>query len=140
MSDEAIPENPADFYKRLIDDCVHDSKDLLAEKLRKVDSTELDLVSDVGLLVHALTPEQRATLAGMLDSARVSAFHDFLATLTWWIDCHGLRLTYRGQPVPVDLSGMGLHGDYVGRLETVDPWQWPAKAPEPPPPWKPESA
>ena len=30
--------------------------------------------------------------------------------------------TTKVDPMPVDLSGMGLHGDYVGRSQD---WDWP---------------
>jgi hypothetical protein len=58
----------------------------------------------------------------MLTHERESAIHDVLATLTWWIDCRDVGLTYQGAAMPVQLSGMGLHGDYVGRQ---DDWEWP---------------
>jgi len=48
--------------------------------------------------------------------------HDVLAVLTWWTNCQDVALTFRGEAMPVEQSGMGLHGDYIGRL---DGWEWP---------------
>jgi hypothetical protein len=73
--------------------------------------------------VAGLNRSQRATLAKMLTVERQAAIHDVLAELTWWITVRDVGLTYRGRSMPVDLSGMGLHGDYIGRL---DDWEWPA--------------
>jgi hypothetical protein len=73
-------------------------------------------------LVRGLTSEQRDVLAEILTHERESAIHDVLAALTWWIDCREVGLTYQGQPMPVQLSGEGLHGDYVGRRGG---WEWP---------------
>lgn len=58
----------------------------------------------------------------MLQEERDGAIHDVLAGLTWWIDCQEVGFTFRGESMPVDLSGMGLHGDYIGRREG---WDWP---------------
>jgi hypothetical protein len=69
-----------------------------------------------------LTTEERSLLIQMLTHERAGAIHDVLAAITWWIDCRDVGLTYRGEPMPVQLSGMGLHGDYVGRR---DGWEWP---------------
>lgn len=41
----------------------------------------------------------------------------------WWITARDVGLTFRGEPMPVELSGMGLLGDYVGRR---DGWEWPS--------------
>jgi len=67
--------------------------------------------------------KQRQMLAQMLHAERVAAIHDVLAVLTWWVLTRGVGLTFRGEPMPVELSGQGLHGDYIGRL---DDWQWPS--------------
>ncbi|MFN3166576.1 MAG: DUF6547 family protein [Phycisphaeraceae bacterium] len=42
--------------------------------------------------------------------------------MTWWFDCAGLALTYKGKSIPIDIRGMGLHGDFVARKEGDD---WP---------------
>ena len=49
-----------------------------------------------------------------------------LAALSWWVDCQDVGLDVSGDTrMPVDLSGMGLHGDYVGRR---DGWEWPSQS------------
>jgi hypothetical protein len=72
--------------------------------------------------VRTLSSEQRALLAEMLREERRGAIHDLLAQMSWWIQCKGLALTLDKTPMPQDLSGMGMHGDFVGRM---DDWQWP---------------
>jgi hypothetical protein len=73
-------------------------------------------------LVHLLTPEQRRLLGDMLLQERWGTIHDVLAVLTSWISSDGLAFAFQGEPMPVDLSGTGLHGDFVGRLQG---WEWP---------------
>ncbi len=72
--------------------------------------------------IKSLSPEQQDLLSQMLFQERNGTIHDVLAELSWWVDCKGLGLTLNGQPMSIDQSGMGLHGDYVGRL---DDWDWP---------------
>lgn len=72
--------------------------------------------------IASLTSEQRKTLSHMLHEERDSTIHDVLTLLSWWVDCRNLGFTIDGNTMPVDLSGMGLHGDYVGRREG---WEWP---------------
>jgi hypothetical protein len=74
--------------------------------------------------IESLSEEQREILARMLQEERDGAIHDVLAALSWWIDARGMGFTLNGKPMPVDLSGMGLHGDYVGRR---DGWEWPSE-------------
>jgi hypothetical protein len=74
--------------------------------------------------IEALSPSQRELLSEMLQEERDGAIHDLLAALSWWIDCRDVGLTYQGKPMPIDLSGMGLHGDYIGRR---DGWEWPSQ-------------
>jgi hypothetical protein len=80
--------------------------------------------------IKSLTTAQREMLAQMLHAERVAAIHDALAVLTWWILTGGVGLTFRGERMPVELSGEGLHGDYIGRL---DGWQWPKDDTQPAP-------
>jgi uncharacterized protein DUF6547 len=136
MADREVPEDPAEVYKWIIDDCVNFAKDVRAERIRSgIPYSPNDPSAPEELLLKSLSPAHRKTLAQMLDESRSGGVHDLLARLTWWIDCHGLRLTYRGQPVPVDFSGMGLHGDYIGRLDQEEKWKWPDEPPAPLPPW-----
>jgi hypothetical protein len=139
MTDPEIPTDPAEAYKRIIDECVKFAKDVNAQRIRSGQPVvPTDAGSPENQLVKLLTGAQRETLARMLDQARSGGVHDLLSDLTWWIETQGLRLTYRGQEVPVDFSGMGLHGDYIGRLAAEDTWEWPKESPEPLQPWSPE--
>lgn len=76
------------------------------------------------MFIKALSPSQRQLLSEMLQEERDGAIHDLLAALSWWIDCQDVGFTYQGKPMPIDLSGMGLHGDYIGRR---DGWEWPSQ-------------
>ncbi len=114
---------PVDVYRQIIDQLVERSPSLGARLVtEEAIYSKAPAFRHTNDLVQALTPEQRAILAEMLTLERESAIHDVLAALTWWIDCHDVGLTYQGKPMPVQLSGMGLHGDYVGRR---DDWEWP---------------
>jgi hypothetical protein len=75
-------------------------------------------------LIASLSAEQRKVLADMLREERDGTICDVLAVLSWWVDCRGVGFTFKGESMPVDVSGMGLHGDYVGRR---DGWGWPEK-------------
>ena len=75
------------------------------------------------LFVQSLSPEQRTTLATILHMERTAAIHDVLAVLSWWVDSGGVSIAFQGQSMPVDISGTGMHGDYVGRSHG---WEWPA--------------
>jgi hypothetical protein len=72
--------------------------------------------------IRSLSAEQRTLLADLLREERRSTIHDLLANWTWWIACKGLGFTLGRKPVPVDVSDMGLHGDFIGRLQD---WEWP---------------
>lgn len=78
--------------------------------------------AELDAFARALTPKQRKLLSRMLLQERDDTIHDVLALLTWWIRIRDVGLSFRGEPMPVELSGMGLHGDYVGRREG---WEWP---------------
>lgn len=114
---------PVEVYKQIIDQLVEDSPSLGARLVAEEGIySKAPALHHTNELVGALTPEQRTVLAEMLTHERESAIHDVLATLTWWIDCRDVALTYQGKPMPVQLSGEGLHGDYVGRRNS---WEWP---------------
>jgi hypothetical protein len=115
--------NPVEVYKQIIDQLVERSPSLGARLVAEQGIySKAPALQHTNELVRSLTPEQRALLAEMLNHERQGAIHDVLAALTWWIDCRSVGLTYEGQPMPVQLSGEGLHGDYIGRL---DRWKWP---------------
>jgi hypothetical protein len=119
------PTAPLEVYKAIIDE--------LVDETRRSGSSES--VSDQGLFSNApshsefndfigsLSRQQRDVLSRMLQEERDGTIHDVLAMLAWWIDCKGVGFTFEGEPMPLDLSGMGLHGDYVGRR---DGWDWPS--------------
>ncbi len=108
-------------YQAIIDDLVRCSEGCVsAQRLEKA----LPLVGEqaVNTLSHSLTDDQRRRVADALRSERSAAIHDALVILTEWIDCRGLTLHLDGEVMPVDLSGMGLHGDFIGRATG---WEWP---------------
>jgi hypothetical protein len=129
MPPKMMPTTPIDAYKAIIDQLVQEESQSIGERLLR----ELGLYSKSkspeaaagNELARSLTPEQHVVLGQMLRQERISAIHDVLAVLTWWRLCHSVGLTFHGQPMPIDLSGMGLHGDYIGRLNN---WQWPEDA------------
>lgn len=118
---------PTDAYKAIIDQLVNETRlaGPGAHVVTKGIYSKAPSHGRFNQFIASLPPEQRETLARMLQDARDAAIHDVLALLSWWIDTRGLAFTFHGQPMPVDLSGMGLHGDYVGRR---DGWDWPKDA------------
>lgn len=118
------PKSPIDAYKAIIDQLVNDVRlsmhaGLVVERARFSNAPAHD---DHNAFVRRLSPEDRIVLSEMLQEERDGTIHDVLAALTWWIICQNVGLTFRGEPMPVELSGMGLHGDYVGRRQG---WEWP---------------
>ena len=114
---------PVQVYKQIIDDLVQRSPSLGARLVSERGIySKAPAQQHLNALVERLTPEERSLLAQMLTHERSGAIHDVLAVITWWIDCRDVAFTYGGEPMPVQLSGMGLHGDYVGRK---DNWKWP---------------
>ena len=118
------PSRPIDAYKAIIDQLVDQTR--LAGPGSHVATKRIYSKAPshgaFNQFIASLLPEQRETLARMLQDARDGAIHDVLAMLSWWVDTRGLAFTFRGEVMPVDLSGGGLHGDYVGRR---DGWDWP---------------
>ncbi len=124
---------PADAYKAIIDQLATETTTGVSEKLVTTEGLFSKAADDAALnsFVRGLPLEHRTLLAKMLCEERQSAIHDVLAVLSWWVDAGDLCFTLRGEPMPVGISGMGLHGDYVGRRNG---WQWPdEEACEPPP-------
>lgn len=129
MLNKPIPTRPIDAYKRIIDDLVDRTPGISSRLVREEGIFTKSLspaVEDMNGFVRSLTPEQREILARMLVDERAAGIGEVLSALSWWFTCQGLAFVYRGEPMPVELSGMGLHGDYVGRLEG---WQWPLETP-----------
>lgn len=118
------PDTPLDAYKAIIDGLANETR--LGGSSSHV--TERAIFSnapthqDYNAFIRSLSPEQRTVLAQMLRDERDSTIHDVLAALSWWMTAREVGLTFRGEPMPTELGGMGLHGDYVGRK---DGWEWP---------------
>jgi len=123
MSDIQPPTNA---YQKIIDQLVGETR-LGSVYAKRVSDNMLFPVesenSTFNELLSSLSERQRQLLSQLLQDERTSSIHDVLAMLSWWVDCHGVGLTLNGQTIPVDYSGMGLHGDYIGRCED---WAWPA--------------
>jgi hypothetical protein len=124
MSDDRQPSRPIEAYKQIIDQLVTETSHGGREKavVREISFSDLSDDRVFNPFIKSLSTGQRQMLAQMLHAERVAAIHDALAVLTWWVLAREVGLTFRGEPMPVELSGMGLHGDYIGRL---DDWQWP---------------
>lgn len=125
--DQQFPR-PIDTYMAIIDQLVSETSHGVSERLVAEDGiwSRAPREDAANEFVRSLSTDQRRMLARMLHKERTGAIHDVLALLTWWILTQDVALTFRGEPMPTDLSGMGLHGDYVGRLAD---WQWPNEAP-----------
>ncbi len=124
MSEERNHATPLAVYKEIIDQLVSETSHGVTEKIVIEKGAFLD-TSDGAVynpLLESLAADHRKMLAQMIYHERISAIHDVLALLTWWFTVRGLGFTFRGEAMPVDLSGEGLHGDYIGRL---DDWKWP---------------
>lgn len=124
MPGERQPSRPIDAYKEIIDQLVTETSYGVREKLVVREGAFSQLSDDrvFNSFVQTLSIDQRRILAQMLHAERTAAIGDVLAVLSWWVLARGVGFTFRGEPMPVDLSGMGLHGDYVGRQ---DDWEWP---------------
>ncbi len=127
MSAHTDPTQPIDAYKAIIDGLVAETRrSLRASRVfeKGIFSNAVD-AHPLNAFVASLSPDQRGLLAAMLQEERDGAIYDVLAHLTWWIVARDVGFTFNGEPMPVELSGMGLHGDYVGRR---DGWEWPGEA------------
>jgi hypothetical protein len=115
--------SPRTDYREIIDALVGRTTSI-AERLLREEGVYSRAPADEALndFARSLTDEQRESLATICRAERVSAIHDALAELSWWIDVKGVSLAVDGVEMPVDESGMGLHGDFMGRL---DDWPWP---------------
>ena len=118
------PSHPLAAYKAIIDSLVRETRLLgLSEHVAgSAIFSNAPAHREFNDFIGTLSKKHRKLLAQMLQEERDGAIHDVLAALTWWISARGVGLTFRGKPMPVELSGMGLHGDYIGRR---DGWEWP---------------
>jgi hypothetical protein len=125
MPTNTEPSTPLQAYRAIIDQLARDTSVGVSERLIResgIYSRAPDQAA-ANEFVRTLTPLQRALLAEMLHHERVAAIHDALAVLTWWATCQDIALTFRGEPMSVELtSGEGFHGDYIGRCHG---WEWP---------------
>lgn len=114
-------------YRSLIDAAVEQAQDAnLATRIEKERIYSKAPAHRVfNAFIRSLSAEQRKLLAEMLRYERQAAIHDLFAHWSWWIASKGLGFSLDGKPMPVDLSGEGLHGDFVGRLAD---WDWPDDA------------
>jgi hypothetical protein len=118
------PSTPLEAYKAIIDQLVDEVTPGISERLVREDgiySKALDQAA-ANEFVRSLTVDQRKILAQMLHEERAGAIAGVLSRLTWWLCCRDVGLSFKGQPMPLELSGEGLHGDYIGRC---DGWEWP---------------
>ena len=120
----ALEDIPKSVYMNFIDQLVEDSDPISSRLI-----SENKMFSKAAghekynSFVSKLNSDQRQLLSEMMRLEREAAIHDVLASLTWHIECNDVTLNYKGEEMPVQLSGMGLHGDYIGRLSKE--WDWP---------------
>lgn len=107
-------------YKTLIDKFVSASTSPLAEKLRQNTFSEEEKINHALL---ALTPEQKAIVADLLDNARINGIHATLAILSEMQNLQAMKITINEQELPIEPFGTELHFDYIARKAGDD---WPA--------------
>jgi hypothetical protein len=124
MDVDRDPVTAMGAYQAIVDQLVEETSHGVAERLVREEGIYSKAPGEAAAnrWVQSLSAGQRGMLAEMLHQQRVGAIHDVLAVLTWWMLCRGVRLTFRGEAMPFELSGMGIHGDYVGRRNG---WEWP---------------
>jgi hypothetical protein len=118
-------DSPATTYKAIIDQLVDQTRLGSVLARRVFENNPFPSASGQFIfneLLASLTEHQRRMMSQVLYEERESTIHDVLALLSWWIGCRGVGLSVEGQPMPVDFSGEGLHGDFVGRCGE---WAWP---------------
>ena len=119
------PTSPVEAYRAIIDKLIAETR-LYGSSRHVAESgfySKAPSDHEFNDFVRTMTGPQREVLARMLLNERDRAIADTLAALTWWICCRGVALTFRGEPMPEDISGMGMHCDYAARR---DGWEWPA--------------
>ena len=124
MTKTSSQKRAAAAYRALIDGFVEQARDFGAAyqvRTNRIFSKAPDH-RRFNTFIRTLSSGQRELLADMLRAERRGAIHDVLAQVSWWVECEGLGFTLKKTPMPVGLSGEGLHGDFVGRL---DDWAWP---------------
>jgi hypothetical protein len=119
------PTTPIGAYKAIIDQLVDEVRVFgsAAHVAERAFFSKAPVHARFNEFIQKLSREDRALLSEMLQEERDGAIHDVLAALTWWITTRDVGMTFRGESMPTGLSGMRLHGDYVGRR---DGWEWPS--------------
>lgn len=125
MSETPEFQTALDVYKSIIDEFVNQTRRYGSSSHVAESGIFSNAPADgkFNEFIGTLSQTQRELLAEMLQEERDGAIHDLLVALSGWIDCEDVGLTWQGKEMPVDLSGMGLHGDFVGRR---DGWEWPS--------------
>jgi hypothetical protein len=123
------PDSPDAADQAVIDQLVTDTRrrSLAHHVLKAGIFSEAPSHQDFNEFIGALPERPREVLSLMLQEGRDGAIRDVLADRSWWIDCREVGSTVRGEPMPVDRSGMGPHGYYVRRR---DGWEWPIESGE----------
>jgi hypothetical protein len=123
MKSNDEPSNAREAYKAIIDQFVSKDATGLAERLIRESGIygKADCHNEFNQFVSLLTQEQREVLARLLHEERIDAIASVLSTLTWWISCCEVAITYRGERMPMELTEEGLYGDFLARC---DGWQW----------------
>ena len=113
------PSTPSEAYEAIIDRLVDETRHYGAATSitdRRIYSNAPDH-APYNAFIRSLSSEQRELLSQMLRETRSAAIHDVLSDLTWWVTTRDVGMTFRGEPMPLDRSGFGLHGDYAGRCQ-----------------------
>ena len=122
MAAKPKPSQAAKAYKEIIDQLVGETRKGGGGFQVKDKGIYSRGHPDFNAFIASLPAKQRKLLGEMLQEERDGAIHDVLAVLSWWVDCRELGFVLEGEAMPVDISGMGLHGDFIGRR---DGWKWP---------------
>jgi len=119
------PATPREAYQAIIDQFVDETRNVGSSShvVKSGIFSKAPAHREFNAFISSLSKEQRELLSRILQEERDDAIHDVLAALSWWIDCRNVGFTFRGEPMPLDVSGMGLHGDYVSRRAGG---KWPA--------------
>jgi hypothetical protein len=113
---------PLDVYKNIIDLLVKETVHVgAARHVARGKYLGNAPESPEAVFIKSLSSKQRKLLAKMMFAERTSAVGDVLSNLSWYIDCHEVGLTHRGQPMPTSVWGGGPHFDYQRRLDG-DEW------------------
>jgi hypothetical protein len=112
-------------YEKIIDQLVSETRTNSVYAKRVAENLPFPVESEQSAfndLLLSLTNEQRKLLSEILLEERNSSIHDVLAVLSWWMQCRGVGLSVNDKLMKSGISGMGMHGDYIGRINN---WVWP---------------